>query len=1009
MLAFLSLSSVLLMTAPLAPQIPGGGSSLAHGGGITAGTPRPGTLVPKPGGGVFLPDPNRGGRGGELGLAEVRWGRLVDVHALDAAGAVEVSPVLRDVLIDPNLLGNGSDYTLLESAATQLTRLVVRRPRASAEFVELLREAERGTVLLDPRDLDALTHALVPRNAALMLRFDDLLRDDPAATLALTDNVKVLAGTGATTPHGARVRFDAHHGGVVNGAFHSTRVLVDLALSAYEAEELAVPLAPTPTGVPEGAVGFPSLALRLPTRTDPPSGQFDVLRNLAGRPLAQNGNGPLDESVPTRDLVRAARAGNDEDPERGFLLDRTAPFLVSEFPLTVTAASDDPAGEAGFAFVVSWTFAGPAFARPLPGDALELDGQVCEVVAAGPAPTPAGQVSGVRVRLTRATPVSASALLGAGLEVVPFRPGALAAAAWYRVQPAPLAPPADGISPAATFGVRFSEPMLAATIDPYDAFALATSEVPAADERIPASALAAGDGLHFALAPLLPLPHVAGQATPVFLSLATGASGAEDLAGNALASAPARARFRLDPAAADEPSGGVVLTFTSFDELPGAGANDLRGAYFLDLQDGTLLGRPPHHFSAGVERTNPVTSIQIPFARGVETPLVPLGAKLQSVWRYADLGWSVFDESKYDVDVVGLNWSPVGAAVVNDFFPEFEVRLAHARNLPDEGIDNFLLPRWPNSGLPGSSVPFDQNPIGPQEVVHPRNAGYQVRSADLFTSLQGTPLMPYPLNRGSAPTRSYTWRDTSLEVAGGANGAGVPLDVEVGPPLDLEPATGTLAPAGAVPSVGLPLLMEFRCFPASAAVGLNRPDINLAINSSARPAFRTYSAGGFDRFGQPIVVLPDTETHPLGGFNPSSTPPGQRTLPNDNVVYIGQVDLAWRVSRAHSVWIDTLGAADFAALQVLAGELPAGTRIELAARGATGFSAGAEPFDAAALDTYGALEQGTVEFLNGSSAWQSDLDALDGARCVQLRVTLVNDLEAGARPTLDALALAYRR
>jgi len=358
LLALVPLACVVWLAA--SPQVSGGRSPIPPGGGVSAGTPRPGTLAPKPGGGLYLPDPHRGGRGGELGLAEVRWGRLVDVHALDANGRPEVAPVFRDVLIDPNLLSDGFDYELRPSPITQAMRLLVRRTRASAEFLELLLTAERGTVPLEARDLSAPVHALVPRNAALALRFDDLLADDPAAALALFDDVKVRAGQSPLAPHAARVQFVANHGGVAGGAFHSTRVLVDLALSAFEAGELALPLPPSPAGVPAGAPEGASLALRLPTRTDPGTGQFTVLRNLAGRPLAQQGNGPLDESVPTADLVRAARAGHDEDPERGFLLDRTPPHLVGRFPLAVQAALDDPAGEPGFAFLLDWNFTGRA-------------------------------------------------------------------------------------------------------------------------------------------------------------------------------------------------------------------------------------------------------------------------------------------------------------------------------------------------------------------------------------------------------------------------------------------------------------------------------------------------------------------------------------------------------------------------------------------------------------------------------------------------------------------------
>ena len=45
---------------------------------------------------------------------------------------------------------------------------------------------------------------------------------------------------------------------------------------------------------------------------------------------------------------------------------------------------------------------------------------------------------------------------------------------------------------------------------------------------------------------------------------------------------------------------------------------------------------------------------------------------------------------------------------------------------------------------------------------------------------------------------------------------------------ELSPAG--LAGAGAIPSVGLPLLMEFRSYPSSISLGLNPLDISLALN-----------------------------------------------------------------------------------------------------------------------------------------------------------------------------------
>jgi hypothetical protein len=211
-----------------------------------------------------------------------------------------------------------------------------------------------------------------------------------------------------------------------------------------------------------------------------------------------------------------------------------------------------------------------------------------------------------------------------------------------------------------------------------------------------------------------------------------------------------------------------------------------------------------------------------------------------------------------------------------------------------------------------------------------------------------------------------------------------------------------------VPSIGLPLLLEFRCWPSDTALGLNRLDVNLAINSSALPAFRAFSAGGFNTSGQPVLVQPDVEAAPRGGFNPSSIPPGRRTPPNDNVVNLGQLDLVYRTSRAHTVWIDTgVATPDFVTLQQRPALHAPGTNVIVELRGATGFGAGSVSDDALALDAYGALETGEVEFLGGSAAWHANVDAVDGARFVQLRISFVNDIDDGESPTLDSLALVY--
>jgi hypothetical protein len=272
--------------------------------------------------------------------------------------------------------------------------------------------------------------------------------------------------------------------------------------------------------------------------------------------------------------------------------------------------------------------------------------------------------------------------------------------------------------------------------------------------------------------------------------------------------------------------------------------------------------------------------------------------------------------------------------------------------------------------------------------------------------------MPWPMNRGGAPKVTFTWRDTSAIATGGNYGAGVPLDSEVGVPLGLENAAGTYAPPGQVPTVGLPLLMEFRCYPSDSGIGLNPLAIVLASNVSASPNFRAYSTGGFNTLGQRVTKNPDLELAPTGGFNPGSNPPGKPTARTaDNSLYLGQMDYVVRVSRVHTIWIDTHSdAARYrdVVLEPPDSARPSGTRILVDFRGAEGFiDAEGRPFAAGGLNAYGNPTQGSVVF-HGDPTWKHDIAAIDGSRYLQLRFTFLNNVDAGLVAELSAVGVVYR-
>src|SRR5262245_37173768 len=133
----------------------------------------PGPQLPKPGGGTYFLDRHRAGQGNALFLEEIVVGRLVDVHGLDASGAVDPAPVFRDFLVGESIQDDGVDYRLVPSASTLIERLIVLRRSGTEEFAELVRAAEDAATPLPPHAFEDPLVATVPRNATLSLHFGD--------------------------------------------------------------------------------------------------------------------------------------------------------------------------------------------------------------------------------------------------------------------------------------------------------------------------------------------------------------------------------------------------------------------------------------------------------------------------------------------------------------------------------------------------------------------------------------------------------------------------------------------------------------------------------------------------------------------------------------------------------------------------------------------------------------------------------------------------------------------
>ncbi|MCA9003087.1 MAG: hypothetical protein KDB61_14275, partial [Planctomycetes bacterium] len=386
----------------------------------------------------------------------------------------------------------------------------------------------------------------------------------------------------------------------------------------------------------------------------------------------------------------------------------------------------------------------------------------------------------------------------------------------------------------------------------------------------------------------------------------------------------------------------------------------------------------------------------------------------------------------------------------------------HCRYSPDEIIDpTTLWPRWPNSGLQAAyTANFLNGVADPQRIVHPRELGYQVDPGTVFTVGGGTTtFVPYPLNQNltdPADEITYTFRDTSLLNRGGPSNGGAPPDPQM-LALGLDPGIDIFR-ANEIRTIGLPLLVEFRCYPDGAATGLNGFDINLAANSSSKPYFRAFSTGGINTSGNAQIIDPDAQSTARGGYNPQAN--GQATYGRDNSYYLGALDVVIRVSRSYSVWFPAddpsnpgsqlLGAQySPAVMEPRLADQPPGTTIEVAYRGASNVTLylaanGVDPdpdgnlldengdpvahwarVDASKLDLYGdyyntpalhttASSNKYIYDPNGSNrlqteTWYDDISDINGAKFYQVRLTFRSNIQSHESPILSALAIAWRQ
>jgi hypothetical protein len=975
---------------------------------------------------LFLAEGHEGGQRSSFRLVEAHWGRLVDVYDFDAL-AGSTSLVMRGAVIDPLLAMQSQDHLIEADPIDGSERLVVRYPAGSESFRATLKSAlddvqPIADKSLDPGELPPWSS--VPRNAALLLRFNDLI--DASTVDAAT--VRLFSGYAPSAMFAGRVLADRTRGNLLGDTFHSTRVIFDPTVSEAEAMTSGLPV--YAAGLPEAVtIALPNLLLELPVAVNPPGGQPDGVRSLGGRALDSTASGSNQSSAASASVIRAFRSRGRTtitgDPTNGYLTDPSAPHIVGNHAvhLTFVAPGSQP-GE----FVVDILFAAPQCAPVArENDGLTFNEHTARVLSASSGPLN-GVLDDVVIRLTGGNPATFAPMTGWYAD--PFTGSAQQIPSCYvSFLPASSVPPSANILTNAKVMLRFSEPIDPATVRPLDSFyVLYQPTVVDELQRRVVGDIVPDQGLRTMLfVPRMPLRHLANTADPYRVVVLQGLNGVRDLAGNALA-AGLIADFTLGTLQPAVDSGSTALRFHAVDE-DNDGRPEVRGAVFYDPANERVIPREVTRFSALADTTSAVVNAMTELSVGAVGPLSHYGAKSDTTWRYHDLGFSLRDTFTHDLDVEGLNWAPFTTQTVADSFEEFEIALAHSKYLPDEALDSSLLPRWPISGV--VSV-FANNPLDPLTVVHPRSRGYSIDPLDRFTAASGRVMTPWPLNEGIAleQFQYWTWRDTSKLALGapGGNGADTQRLVQV-----TKVGQTKFYPPSQVPTIGLPLLMEFRTWPDAPLPNPNALRVAIAVNSSARPFFRAHSVGGVNPSNpsQIKIVDPDTEPNATGGYGPF----GFLTPGMDNVFAYGQADFVIRVSRMHTRWFDTGAAGSMFADPYLefAGPLPAGTQVSVALRGATGFTGTFPPtappyVDATLLDSYGdgyTVLQATTLGLPSTAAftptffnvpanpadrsWKTLAGSINGARFVQARATFVSNAVTGLSPNLSALGLAYRR
>lgn len=799
-------------------------------------------------GGAFFVDASFGGGASAVRISRQYFGRLVTIEAVNGDGArIQIH---REFVIDPRAENawNDSDYVLETNPVSGSQTLFIRADYDDTtldagevetgrnRFIRLLRGADAGVrPVTDSGFVGAGQFTMVPRNAAFVFQFDDII--DPNTLNAAS--LRILTGQPTVDAFEARSFFDPNHGaladydGEAGLEFYSTRLIVDPAISETESFSSPTPVNVNLLGFPASLdVNLSNVQVRFPTRTL--TGQvLPILQNPTAHGLSSSNNGSVDFSTPNRELVRAVRSGGNKevtgDPGNGFLLDLTPPRMVGSqgavamgTPIFLPVDANNPLPLTFVLPTVQFSSSTCAIA-PRKGDIVADSPFFAEVLEDNSVDAN-GSVSDLKIRLV----VVPNGFLGpdqfiaSGQGPIQIRTAydpvldAGREACFVEVGPSTgdINDPTNGILPDSTFTIRFNEPIDSGPLEVFEGIGLLRKDPSLADpdplvlnantiqptDHIPGQVQNDASLTRLTFRPTVPLTHLQGNVETYWFRLQGGVRGPRDLAGNQVSALPPSVPFTVLMNADNARTSTRAMLFNRIDEefpfadpdAPGVLAQLNRTEWYGNIDYDTVAGsvRP-----RSVVRSQNVISqdsdnllpSQMFNGTGTSLPLNPLGARTQFLWRYVDMNLplqenrsllGLYPLNSMDLDVEKMYLNPLGASPVFESFPDFSVSLSHSRITPDEAVDPQRNLTDAGSGM---STEFLGNSVSPSEdpptIVSRRERGFTISPGNLSVAADGTVLVPLPQNEGVPVEQftTYTYRSTAIDARGGSNGAGAPL------------------------------------------------------------------------------------------------------------------------------------------------------------------------------------------------------------------------------------------